>query len=63
MKYEVDISADNFPVNELIEEIESNIEAKAIKGYHTEQHIEKMKPKIEEMKSKLADIRKFITGY
>ena len=60
---EVEVNISEFPNREIIEALEDAIESKAIKGYHTDEHIEKMKPKIEELKSKLAEISLFVLGY
>lgn len=60
---EVEVNISEFPNREIIEALEKLIEAKAIKGYHTDQHIEKMKPEIEEMKAKLREISLFILEY
>jgi len=60
---EVEVEISEFPNREIIEALEDAIESKSIKGYHTDEHIEKMKPKIEEMKSKLAEISLFVLGY
>lgn len=63
MIVEVDVNISKFPNKEILEALEEAIDAKAIKGYHSDQYIEKMKPKIEEMQSKLAEISVFILGY
>jgi hypothetical protein len=60
---ELEIDTRDFSIGDLIEEIETHIDCKAIKGYNSDEYIEKMKPLILENKQKLEEIRIFLLGY